>query len=135
MLNDDIIDLIERGVADQSTLLTELRKLGHEITQSSISRKLKQLGVIKLHGKYQVTLKGFNKEVRIIFTPPNLIVIRTVPGHANAMAAIIDNKLIANSNYSEFVGSIAGDDTIFLAVDLNGRDSQWAIEQVKRVIL
>ncbi len=132
MLNDDIIRLIDRGVNDQSELLAELKLLGHELTQSSISRKLKALGINKIHGKYQRTLKTQQTETKIAFVAPNMIVVRTLPGRANFIAAIIDEQLIGK--YPEFIGSIAGDDTIFIAIDLKGKDSDLAIKKLKEII-
>jgi transcriptional regulator of arginine metabolism len=136
MLNDDIIRLIEQGSSDQQALLAKLADLGYDLTQSSISRKLKQLGIIKLQGKYQLprlTIGG-NKIKSIAVIAPNLLVIRTAPGHADMTASIIDEQLIENQQYPEFVGSIAGDDTIFLAINLGNKDSTWAIDQLKQVV-
>jgi transcriptional regulator of arginine metabolism len=132
MLNDDIIRLIDRGVNDQSELLAELKLLGHELTQSSISRKLKTLGINKIHGKYQRMLKTQQTEIKISFVAPNMIVVHTLPGRANFIAAIIDEQLIDKD--PEFIGSIAGDDTIFIAIDLKGKDSDLAIKKLKEII-
>ncbi len=131
MLNKNIIHLIEEGVNDQNELLTKLNALGHELTQSSISRKLKSLGISKLHGKYQ-RLGILSRETKITFVAPNMLVINIAPGHAGALATKIDQQLIAK--YPEFIGSIAGDDTIFLAVDLGDKTGIWAVEKVRAVI-
>lgn len=131
MLNQDIKRLIEQGANDQNILLNRLKQLGHNLTQSTISRKLKALGYVKINGEYQ---KVANKKIenKVIFVPPNLLVINTKAGYANAIATKIDQVLI--SNYPEFVGSIAGDDTIFIAVDTNSKSLEWLIEQIKLVI-
>ncbi len=137
MLNDDVIKLIEQGVSDQNDLLTKLRELGHELTQSSISRKLKQLGIAKLHGKYHLSQNiplHFKQEVTFSFVQPNLLILRTAPGHASTIAALLDVQLINNDKYPEFVGTIAGDDTIFLAVDLGDKNSAWATDRIKLLI-
>ena len=134
MLNDDIIRLIKEGIGEQSELLRKLEDLGHNLTQSSISRRLKQLNIQKLHGKYQLTRGSHIRKMRISFIKPNLFIIKTAPGHASLMATIIDEQLIENTNLPEFVGSIAGDDTIFLAVNLADRDSIWAREQIIQLI-
>ncbi len=137
MLNDDIIRLIEQGASDQNDLLAKLKDLGHELTQSSVSRKLKQLGITKLHGKYHLSKNiplRFKQEVTFSFVQPNLLILRTAPGHANTIAALLDGQLINNDKYPEFVGTIAGDDTIFLAVDLGDRSSAWAVEKLKQII-
>lgn len=115
-MNDDIIEIIKQGVNEQQILLLELSKLGHSITQSSISRKLKKMGIEKIGGKYRLPKSEESKIKNINFIEPNLVVIHTLPGHANAIGAIIDEKLVSNSKYPEFAGTIAGDDTIFVAI-------------------
>lgn len=134
MLNDDIIRLIKEGIGEQSELLNKLDSLGHKLTQSSVSRRLKQLGVSKLHGKYHLPKTSGFKETKISFIQPNLFVIKTAPGHASVVATIIDEQLIENSQLPEFVGSIAGDDTIFLAVDLGDRNFNWAKNKITQLI-
>lgn len=136
MLNDDIIKLINQGIIEQKELLIKLTKLGHNLTQSSISRKLKQLGAYKLHGKYQLKKFPSNKEknIKITFVSPNLFIIKTSPGHASALASIIDEQLIENNLYPEFIGSLAGDDTIFLAVNLQDRTAAWAETCIKSTL-
>lgn len=119
MLNDDIIKIIEHGIDEQQVLLEKLIGLGYKLTQSSISRKLKQMGIVKLGGKYQLPRHEANEIKSLKFIEPNLLVIRTSPGHASAIAAIIDEKLVGNPQYPEFVGTIAGDDTIFVATKNN----------------
>ena len=136
MLTDDIIHLIEEGINDQHELLRQLKILGHELTQSSISRKLKQLGISKMHGRYQRAQLMMNKEreISFVFVAPNLLVIRTFPGHAGVVAAKIDQQLVENPQYPEVIGSIAGDDTIFVAVNISNRDSAPLIEKIKEAI-
>ena len=133
MINEDIIRLIKQGANSQQELLTELRALGHNLTQSSISRKLQQLGVSKLHGKYQQTVANLDIGLQVSFVPPNLLVVRTPPGHAGTTATRIDQQLVTNDQYPEFIGSIAGDDTIFVAINLDKRSFNWAIEQIKKL--
>ena len=134
MLNDDIIRLIKEGIGEQGELLKKLEALGYNITQSSVSRRLKQLGISKIYGKYQLAKASSFKETKLSFIQPNLFVIKTAPGHASLIATIIDEQLIENPQFPEFVGSIAGDDTIFLAVDLKNRDSIWAREKIIQFI-
>ena len=134
MLNDDIIRIIKKGASDQQELLEALIDLGHDLTQSSISRKLKQLGVVKVKGKY-VLPKVEEKTIKdIVFIEPNLFVIRTTPGNASAVAAIIDEKLVENPQYPDFGGTIAGDDTIFVAVDVGSREYGKEMAILKKVI-
>lgn len=117
MINDDIIKIIKRGINEQQVLLTELTRLGYSITQSSISRKLKKMGIAKIGGKYKLPKSEESKIKNITFIEPNMVVVHTLPGHANAIGAVIDEELVGSPKHSEFVGTIAGDDTIFVAID------------------
>ncbi len=135
MLNDDIIDLILQGVTDQQDLATKLKNLGYELTQSKISRKLKQLGITKSQGVYKISeTQNIITEVKITFAPPNLIVVSTLPGHAGLIASAIDKQLVEIKEHQEFIGCIAGDDTIFIAVDLATQTQINAINKVKSII-
>ena len=107
----------------QDELVRLLRHEGHDVTQSSISRDLRDLGVLKAAGRYLppdetssrtlgdfATLRSF---VRSIATAgASLTVIRTTIGAAQSVAAAIDR-----AEWPEVVGTISGDDTIFVATD------------------
>lgn len=134
MLNEDIIKAITQGASDQKTLLERLKVRGHNLTQSNISRKLKQLGVTKFQGKYHLPKIEERRIISVAFTEPNLFVIRTIPGHAASIASLIDEHLVVSPEHPEFVGTIAGDDTIFLAVDISGRNYSVVMAKLKPVI-
>ena len=134
MLNEDIIKLINKGIKDQKDLLDNLIKLGHDITQSTISRKLKQLGIIKLHGKYQKIIGTPEIKIDISFSAPNMLVIKTAPGQAGALATKIDNYLTHNDKYPELLGSIAGDDAIFLVVNTTKKNIDSIMKKLKEII-
>lgn len=113
-LDEAIRHLLEKHVvADQDALRAMLAKLGHDLTQPTLSRHLKKLSVQKVEGRYQrveaphATLPPF----RITEAPPNLMVLRTEPGFANALAIKLDHLEIPG-----LAGTLAGDDTIFIAV-------------------
>jgi transcriptional regulator of arginine metabolism len=121
----DAILRILRGtpVRKQDELVRLLRREGHEVTQSSISRDLRELGVLKASGRYlPPTALAVNTHsdfhmlrqfVRSIATAgPSLIVVKTTIGAAQSVAAAIDK-----AEWPEIVGTISGDDTIFLATD------------------
>jgi transcriptional regulator of arginine metabolism len=132
MLNDDIIRMVEVGINDQAELLKELKNLGYVVTQSSISRKLKSLGIVKLNGRYQMVVNAQVIKTKITFVYPNMIVIRTPPGNANPIAAKIDLKLV--DKVFGFIGCIAGDDTIFVAIDLGDKDSSFFVEKIREIM-
>lgn len=111
-----IVDLIStRVVSRQDELSSLLREKGYQVTQASISRDLEELGIAKVSGRYSLPRKSFNDSAgeHIALTPAgeNLIVAKCRPGLASAMAVRIDAAPIP-----EIIGTIAGDDTIFIAV-------------------
>lgn len=100
-------------IADQSELLAALAARGHVLTQSTLSRKLKVLGYQKQGGRYtQPGVPGFTL-VSVTSVLPNLLVLRTAPGFAGALAVRLDAHPLPGQ-----AGTIAGDDTIFVAVQV-----------------
>jgi transcriptional regulator of arginine metabolism len=110
----------EQVVGRQAELVAMLRKHGHVATQSSVSRDLRELGVAKQGDRYVLpeatvtplndfsTLKQF---VNALFTAgTNLTVLKTTIGSAQSVAVAIDT-----ARWPEVVGTISGDDTIFIA--------------------
>ena len=110
----------EQIVGRQTELVAMLRKHGHVATQSSVSRDLRELGVAKVGDRYVLpdaatgpkddfsTLKQF---VRARLTAgTNLTVLKTTVGSAQSVAVAIDT-----ARWPEVVGTISGDDTIFIA--------------------
>jgi len=115
-------------VETQNHLIEELEKIGIEATQATVSRDIRELHLIKEltpGGSYRYTasdrpvmqnqkirLKSIFKEsVTSYAIAQNLVVIKTLPGLAPAACGAIDSMGIKN-----IVGSIAGDDTGFLAL-------------------
>jgi len=110
----------EQPVGRQAELVQMLRKHGHVATQSSVSRDLRELGVAKLGDRYVLpepatpvtndfsTLKQFVSAVQTAGT--NLTVLKTTVGSAQSVAVAIDT-----ARWPEVIGTISGDDTIFIA--------------------
>jgi transcriptional regulator of arginine metabolism len=119
---DSILRHLRAGaVRRQSDLVTLLRKDGFEVTQSSVSRDMRELGVHKAQGRYlppsdevaqaQGSFTAIARFVREIKTAgQSITVIRTSVGAAGSVAVAIDR-----ANWPEIAGSIQGDDTIFIA--------------------
>ena len=117
-----IVRILREGlVRKQQDLVRLLKKAGHEVTQSSISRDLRDLGVLKASGRYvlpadEVTrangdfgaLAQFVRGLRL--AGPSLTVLRTTIGAAQSVAVAIDK-----AEWPEVAGTISGDDTIFIA--------------------
>lgn len=101
------------AIADQGDLLARLLAEGHDLTQSTLSRRLKRLGVQKVQGRYRRVEHSTQSlpEVTITEVPPNLLVLRTAPGFAQALGLSLDADPIAGQ-----MGTLAGDDTVFVAV-------------------
>lgn len=110
-------------VRKQDELVRLLREAGHDVTQSSVSRDLRELGVLKAGGRYlppseesSRTLDNFDtlrQFVRGVATAGSaLTVLRTTIGAAQSVAIAIDKAA-----WPEVVGTISGDDTIFIATD------------------
>lgn len=109
----------EHAVGRQTELVAMLRKHGHVATQSSVSRDLRELGVAKLGDRYVLpdvaqpkndfsTLKQFVSARLTAGT--TLTVLKTTVGSAQSVAVAIDT-----ARWPEVVGTISGDDTIFIA--------------------
>ena len=120
-----IADLIRSGaLASQDELAERLAELGHVVTQATISRDLEQLGAVKVRrdGQLGYALPDqvrdsagprlaavFREWVRSIDAAGNLVVIKTPPGSAHLVGVVLDN-----SDMPQIVGTICGDDTIFV---------------------
>ena len=124
-----IMEIISnKNVETQEQLLQELQNAGFRSTQATISRDIKELRIIKeltSFGTYRYTTSNgevsttFSSKLNTIFKEcitafdyaQNIIVIRTLPGLAGAAASAIDAM-----NMSVVVGSLAGDDTVFIVM-------------------
>ena len=108
------------GVSRQADLVARLRQAGYEVTQSSVSRDLRDLGVAKVGDRYvlpgETTLprNGFSAVATFVVAAlpagPHLTVVRTTVGSAQSVALAIDQ-----ARWPEVVGTISGDDTVFVA--------------------
>lgn len=101
----------EESIDRQERIVEKLEREGYKVTQSSVSRDLAELGVEKSNGHY--VLSNRPGSVGILSgakAGPNLLVLRTDIGAANLVAAKIDQMRIP-----EILGTLAGDDTIFIA--------------------
>ena len=122
-----ILDLIkEYDIGTQEELLALLREKGFDVTQATVSRDVKELRILKTlssNGVYKYTVEqpraddGYNGMLDVLFQTSltkvdyagNICVIKCSPGLANAACATIDAM-----NIYDVVGTLAGDDTIFM---------------------
>ena len=123
-----IISIIsDMKVKTHDQLVAELMKRGFNVTQATVSRDIKELCLIKNHDGVYCLSDGridrraggaFIGMVKSIDFGGNTVVIKTRPGTAPAVAAFTDEIMT-----EDILGTIAGDDTIFVAVkDMSGTE-------------
>lgn len=129
---DTILKIIEtEKVARQDQLVELLNERGFGVTQASVSRDLVELGIVKVKGFYasprNAALSGFGI-INLSIAGESVIVARCQSGLASAIAVKIDS-----AGVNEIVGTIAGDDTIFIAVE-NASTQRVAIKKLWDVL-
>jgi transcriptional regulator of arginine metabolism len=134
-----ILELVStRAIHTQEDLAEALATEGWEVTQSSVSRDITALRLVKVDGAYRRPPRGSvsqdPNERRIaegVLTcePAGdaLIVLHTPPGEANRVAVALDRLA-----WPDIVGTIAGDDTIFLAMK-DTRAQRRVVQQMRRL--
>ncbi|MGM8365089.1 transcriptional regulator AhrC/ArgR [Virgibacillus sp. W0181] len=117
--------ITENDIETQDELVDQLKTLGYNVTQATISRDIKELHLVKvpsINGNYKYSLPAdqrFNPLeklkrlimdafVKIDYTSL-FIVLRTLPGNAHAIGVLIDNL-----DWNEIMGTICGDDTCLI---------------------
>lgn len=127
----DLLKILRSGkVSNQEEIADQLKNAGHEVTQATISRDLRDLGAVKVRAGNDLiyrladdvtpgngagptehnlrrTLAQFAVDIKIA---GSMVIVSTLPGHANAVARAIDLAAL-----EVVAGTIAGDDTIFVA--------------------
>lgn len=134
-------DLLRRQrLSRQDELVAELRALGHDVTQATVSRDLDQLGAVKLRrsGETRYALPDalgaattpetrlralFAEWVRAVTPAASLVVLRTPPGSAHLVGVALDSADLAG-----VAGTISGDDTLFIAARSEGEAKALAAE-------
>lgn len=114
----------EQNIKTHEQLISELNKCGFNVTQATVSRDIKELGLIKIPladggsvysssddipDELDRRINMITDTVRSVEYAMNDIVIKTYPGMASAVAASVDASM-----RGEFIGSIAGDDTLLI---------------------
>ncbi len=140
-----ILEIISENVIEtQDELIARLRESGYAVTQATVSRDIKQLGLVKTaikDGGYKYTVAkndstGNENKLKTIMretitgaqSAENIVVVKTYSGMATAAATAVDS-LVEDS----ILGSIAGDDTIFIVVR-NAADAEAFTEYIKDII-
>lgn len=122
-----ILEVIKKiDIGTQEELAEILKEEGFNVTQATVSRDIKELALIKVNAgndqyKYDLPIENAVSSSKLRFMlkeflvkydySENILVVRTAPGNANAVASALDN-----AQWPEIIGSVAGDDTILLVV-------------------
>ncbi|MCQ2559506.1 MAG: arginine repressor [Clostridia bacterium] len=118
----------QEKIETQEELAEALKKSGFAVTQATVCRDIKELGLVKMPGEDGLAvytlpvespgLTGDERLRKVFFTSvlsvsssENLLVVKTAPGEASGVAFAIDN-----CGWSEIIGTVAGDDTIIVVV-------------------
>ena len=126
-----ILEIISNSAVEtQDELLERLGEEGYRVTQATVSRDIKDLRLVKTlggDGKYRYTAAQNNSaDIRSTFSQlfsssvlssdraQNIVVIKTLPGLASGAAGTLDSM-----NVPDLVGTLAGDDTVFLVMKSN----------------
>ncbi len=140
-----ILDIISNNSVDtQEELLNLLKKEGFSVTQATVSRDIKELRLLKTlssDGKYHYTSASknafdiksnfqslFKNSVTSVDFAENLIVIKTLSGMAQAICTSLDNM-----EFENVLGTIAGDDTIFMACK-NLSSATGLVSELKKLL-
>jgi transcriptional regulator of arginine metabolism len=137
----DLVD--QRPIRTQQELAGSLRERGFRTTQATISRDVAELGLVKTSRDgvqvyalpprlVEAEISGEDRLRRLLHDLPAeireaglLLVVKTLPGSAHPIAAALDR-----ARWPEVAGSIAGDDTVFVAIS-----DRAALQRVKRRLL
>ncbi|WAM30630.1 arginine repressor [Caldicellulosiruptor naganoensis] len=140
-----ILEIIQsEDIETQEELVERLRELGYDVTQATVSRDIKELRLTKVlteTGKYKYAvlsgpeaniteklIKVFSESIIKYDTADNLVIIKTITGAAQGAAAAIDSL-----NWPEVIGTIAGDDTIFIATK-GSSAAEKIVERIKAIL-
>jgi transcriptional regulator of arginine metabolism len=132
-----IIDIVGRKpVSSQEALSDYLRAEGLRVTQATLSRDIREIGLVKVRGRYGAGLqngatahpdglrRAFKEYVVATAASGNLLMVRTSPGSAHSVGVALDN-----AQWPDILGTVAGDDTIFVLL----RDSRTANTVLKKL--
>ena len=136
-----ILEIIQtKEIETQDELVNELRNLNFDITQATISRDIKELGLIKILSdskKYKYAyvdsseqqisnkyLTIFKESIISVSAVKNLVVIKTIKGISSAISSCLDRL-----NLKYFIGTVYGDETV-MAICLTEQDAQEATLKV-----
>ncbi len=132
-----LLEIVQnRRIRSQQELSAHLGREGLSVTQSTLSRDIRELGLVKIRGSYQVsgTLNSAppNEILRRAFRQfviqsgysGNMVMVKTSPGNAHSVGVVLDS-----AQWPEVLGTVAGDDTVFVLL----RSSRYGARVLDRI--
>ena len=132
-----ILEIVRiQDIRSQEDLSEFLKTENVPVTQSTLSRDIRELGLIKVRGKYQTPgdvlpgapdvhlRRALEQYVLSTGISGNMVVIKTSPGNAHSVGVVLDA-----AQWPEVLGTVAGDDTIFVL----GRDNRCSKKVLDRI--
>jgi transcriptional regulator of arginine metabolism len=117
-----ILEIVRKGtVKSQDALSFLLKRKGVNVTQSTLSRDIRDLGLVKVRGSYMLSGESnpspSSDALRRVFVQSviqtgvsgNIVMVKTSPGNAHSIGVILDA-----AQWPEVLGTVAGDDTVFV---------------------
>ena len=110
-----------QSIRSQAELSSVLRQEGIDVTQATLSRDIRELGLVKIRGDYKISgdlhpsppdemlRRAFKQFVLRTGVSGNIVMIKTSPGNAHSIGVVLDD-----AQWPEVLGTVAGDDTVFV---------------------
>lgn len=126
-------------VRSQEELSSILRQEGIDVTQTTLSRDIRELGLVKMRGGYQISgevrssppnemlRRTFEQFVIRTGVSGNIVMIQTSPGNAHSVGVVLDA-----AQWPEVLGTVAGDDTVFVLLR-NSRLGKKLLERIQEL--
>ncbi len=131
--------LRKRPIASQEELSSVLKQEDVVVTQSTLSRDIRDLGLVKVRGSYRISgeqqsappdevlRRAFEQFVVRTGVSGNIVMIRTSPGNAHSIAVVLDA-----AQWPEVMGTVAGDDTVFVLLR-SGRFGKKVLGKIREL--
>jgi len=133
-----ILEIVRmHSVRSQEELSSLLGTEDVPVTQSTLSRDIRELGLVKVRGRYQLPgsappaapsehlRRALEQYVMSTGVSGNIVVVKTSPGNAHSIGVVLDA-----AQWSEVMGTIAGDDTVFVLAR-NSRAGKKVLERIR----
>jgi transcriptional regulator of arginine metabolism len=136
-----ILEIVRRNrVGSQEELSVLLKREGAEVTQSTLSRDIRELGLVKIRGSYQISgeinsapppenavRRALEQYVIHSGVSGNIVMLKTSPGNAHSIGVVLDA-----AQWPEVLGTVAGDDTVFVLLR-HSRLGRKVLERIREL--